>query len=390
MRRGRLRARAVLVTQRVVQRAVRLATPLALALALSACAFKVDKPKPKPLLPLKTQIAGKVVWSARTSEVMFPLSVAVNGSTFTVANSNGTVLALDAASGRELWRGTAGAALSAGVGSDGRVAAVVTRDGRVVALEAGRVLWRQSMTTRVVTAPLVAGERVFVVGIDRSVTAFDAQNGSLLWTVQRGGDALTLSQTGVAAAFKDTLLVGQGPRLAGLDPSTGAVRWDVALASPRGSNEVERLADLVGPPARVGDLVCARAFQAAVACVNAERGSLLWTKPVGGRQGVAADEKNVYAADASDRITAWALASGEIAWASDALLYHELSTPFSLGATVVFGDVEGQLHFLSADTGAAQLRLPTDGTPIAAAPVTSGNTVLVVTRNGGLFALRAE
>ena len=65
MRRGRLRARAVLVTQRVVQRAVRLATPLAMALALSACAFKVDKPKPKPLLPLKTQIAGKVVWSAR-------------------------------------------------------------------------------------------------------------------------------------------------------------------------------------------------------------------------------------------------------------------------------------------------------------------------------------
>ena len=62
---------------------------------------------------------------------------------------------------------------------------------------------------------------------------------------RRPGDPLTLAQGGVIAAFKDTLLVGQGPRLAGLDPNDGDVRWEVAVGTPRGTNEVERLADLV-------------------------------------------------------------------------------------------------------------------------------------------------
>jgi hypothetical protein len=72
------------------------------------------------------------------------------------------------------------------------------------------------------TAPLVAGERVFVMGVDRVVNAFDALDGTLLWTLKRPGDALTLAQRGVVAAFRDTLLVGQGARLTGVDPLSGA------------------------------------------------------------------------------------------------------------------------------------------------------------------------
>ncbi len=364
-----------------------------LSVLLSSCGLLFpdkNKPEPKELVPVKPTIAGRVVWTASTADVEFPLSVAVNGSTFTVGASDGSVVALDAAKGREIWRANAKSALSAGVGSDGKFAAVVTREGLVVVFEAGRELWRQPAGTRVVTAPLVAGERVFVVGLDRSVTAFDALNGARLWSVQRPGDPLTLAQAGVAMAFKNNLLVSQGARLAALDPANGALRWDVALATPRGANEIERLADLVGPAVRVGDVVCARAYQASVGCVNAESGQLLWTKNIGGRGGLAADERYVYAADAADRITAWKADTGEVAWTTDAYLYRELTTPFSLGPVLVFGDFDGQLHFLAADRGAAQLILPTDGAPMAAAPVVSGTTVLIVTRDGGLFALRPE
>ncbi len=360
---------------------------------LSGCGlFFPDKnsPEPKELVPVKPTIAGRVVWTASTADVAFPLSVAVNGSTFTVGASDGSVIALDASKGREIWRADAKSALSAGVGSDGKFAAVVTEEGQVVVFEGGRELWRQPAGTRVITAPLVAGERVFVVGLDRSVTAFDALNGARLWSVQRPGDPLTLAQAGVAMAFKNTLLVSQGSRLAALDPANGAVRWDVALATPRGANEIERLADLVGPAVRVGDVVCVRAYQASVGCVNAETGQLLWTKNFGGRGGLAADEHYVYAADAADRITAWKADTGEVVWTTDAYLYRQLTTPFSLGPVLVFGDFEGQLHFLSADRGVAQLILPTDGAPMAAAPVVSGTTVLIVSRDGGLFALRPE
>ena len=364
-----------------------------LSVLLSSCAlFFPDKNEiePKALVPVKPTIAGRVMWSSSTDDVKFPLSVAVNGNTFTVGASDGTLTALDAAKGRVLWQASTKASLSAGVGSDGKFAAVVTRDGEIVVFEGGRELWRQQSTARVITAPLVAGERVFVVGLDRSVTAFDASNGARLWSVQRPGDPLTLAQAGVAMAFKNTLLVSQGPRLVALEPANGSTLWEVSLATPRGSNEIERLSDLVGPAVRAGDVVCIRAYQASVGCVNAETGQLLWSKTLGGRGGLAADAQYVYAADAADRVTAWKADTGEVAWTTDAYLYRQLTTPFSLGPVLVFGDFEGQLHFLSADRGVAQLSLPTDGAPMAAAPVVSGTTVLIVTREGGLFALRPE
>jgi hypothetical protein len=79
-----------------------------------------------------------------------------------------------------------------------------------------------------------------------------------------------------------------------------------------------------------------------------------------------------------------------VAWSSEKLLYRGLSAPLSTGKTVIFGDAEGTIHFLSRDKGEAQLRLNTDGSAISAAPVVSGSTILVVTRNGGLFGLRPE
>jgi len=360
----------------------------ALVLVLTGCG--TDKPKPTPLEAFTPQIAGRPVWNARLEGAAPGLIVTVRDGEFTVAGADGSVLALQADTGREVWRGTAGARLSAGVGSDGRYAAVVTRDNEVVVLERGEVRWRSRLTSRVSTAPLVAGERVFVMGVDRVVQAFDALDGRLLWSLQRPGEPLTLSQPGVVAAFKDTLLVGQGQRLTGIDPLRGTVRWEVALANPRGTNEVERLSDLSGPALRIGDMVCARSFQVGVGCANAQLASLLWTRNVGGVQAIGGDADLVVAADASDRITAWRANNGDLAWNNESLRYRGLSGPLVVGRTVIFGDAEGQVHFLDRADGKTLLRLPTDGSPVVGVPVRAGNTILVVTRNGGLFAFRPE
>ena len=368
-----------------------LACALSTALLLAACSS--DKPKPTPLESITPQIAGRQVWATRIDGAAPGLIVAAREGEFTVAAADGTALALEAGSGRELWRGSAGARLSAAVGSDGRFVAVVTRDNEVVVLERGQgagVKWRARLNSRVSTAPLVAGERVFVMGVDRVVSAFDALDGRLLWTLQRPGEALTLSQPGVVAAFNDTLLVGQGQRLTGVDPLRGTVRWEVALANPRGTNEVERLSDLTGPVLRVGDVVCARSFQVGVGCANAQAATLVWTKSVGGVQAIGGDAQLVVGADASDRITAWRAETGDLAWNNENLRYRGLSGPLVVGRTVIFGDAEGFVHFLDRADGKTLLRLPTDGSPVVGVPVRSGNTILVVTRNGGLFGFRPE
>lgn len=361
---------------------------LCLALFLGACSS--DKPKPTPLDPITPKIAGRQVWQAKLSSVQFPLAVASREGTFIVAADDGTVLALEAASGRELWRAQVGGPIVAGVGTDGRFVSVVTRSNEVVTLEQGRVTWRARLPGRVLTAPLVAGERVFIMGVDRTVQAFDALDGKKLWTLQRAGDALTLGQAGVLTAFRDTLVAGQGPRMTGVDPSRGTVRWEAAVASPRGTNEVERLADLVGPATRVGNTLCARAFQATVGCVDAVRGSLTWSRNLSGSQPIGADDGVVVAGDGADRLSAWRQGTGELVWSSEKFQFRGLGGVLVAGRAAVFGDAQGLVHFLDREDGQPLLRLPTDGSRVVGAPVLSGTTMLVVTRAGGLFAFRPE
>jgi len=350
--------------------------------------FSAEKPKPKELEPIVAPITVRPVWNQRLSAVQFPLTVAVNGNVLTLATSDGSVLAMEAESGRVVWRADVGAKISAGVGSDGTLAAVVTRDGELVALEGGRVKWKKVVGVRVATAPLVAGGRIFVLGVDRTIHAFDASDGIKLWQVQRPGDALTLSQTGVIVAFKNTLVVGQGPRMAGFDPVTSSLRWEAPLGSPRGANEVERLADLIGPVVRSGDLICARSFQAAVGCVDAQLGNVAWTKNVGGTDAINGDAELLFGADASDRINAWRTPTGDTAWTSESLMFRGLGPPGVVGQSVVFGDASGTLHWFSRAKGESQARLTTDGSAIATPPVSVGGVLVVVTRGGGVFAFR--
>ncbi|MDB5817677.1 MAG: hypothetical protein JWQ11_1317 [Rhizobacter sp.] len=359
-------------------------------LALAACGSGPDVRKPAALQPVTNPASLTLAWTSKIANVEFPLSVAAVGDSFTLASTDGTVLAVQAATGREAWRVAVGAQLAAGVGTDGASTAVVTRDNELIVLNSGKIVWRQRLNGRVLTAPLVAGERVFVVGIDRSIQAFDALDGRKLWTQQRPSEALTLTQAGVILPYKNSLLAGQGARLTAFDPTTGAVQWDVPVASPRGANEVERLADLVGPAARVGDTICARSFQAGVGCVFADRGSLSWSKPIGGNDGVAADSEYVFGADTADRITAWRTGTGEAVWTSEKLLYRNLTAPIVTPRGVAFADSQGMIHFMDRATGTLTARLSTDGSPVATTPVMLGGVMLVVTRSGTLSAFTVQ
>ena len=364
---------------------------LAAALLASGCSVFNSSSAPKPAaLEQLAGSAGRVVWNTRIDSIQFPLFIAARGEQFVLAGSDGLVQGLRASDGQQLWSAAVGQKLAAGVGSDGRFAAVVTRDNELVVIDAGQVIWRKTMPTPVNAAPLVAGERVFVLTVDRQVHAFDVLDGRKLWDLRRPGEPLTLAQAGVIGAYKDTLIVGQGPRMAGIDPLKGTLRWEANVANPRGTNEVERLADLVGPLVRNGETLCARAFQSAVGCVNAERGSALWSRNVGGTMGAGGDAQFVFGADGSDRLNAWKIANGDTAWTAEQFIHRKLSPPLSLGATVIVGDFEGQVHLVSRETGKTLGRLATDGSAITAAPVALGGLALVATRNGGLFAIKPE
>jgi outer membrane protein assembly factor BamB len=363
---------------------------LGLAAAVLVGCGSSGKPKPAELGPNPGLMGVRQVWSAKVGSVGYPLDAHVAGTQIALASSDGTVLGLDARTGRELWRASTNAKLSAGVGGDGQRTAVATQSNEVVVFESGRESWRHKLPAQVATAPFVAGGRVFVLTADRSVTALDGASGRRLWTQQRAGDPLVLRQSGVILAVGDTLLVGLSGRLVGLNPLNGQVRWDAAVATPRGTNDVERLVDLVGRVSRVGGSVCVRAFQAGVGCVDADRGNLVWTKSSQGHVGVHGDERMFYGPESDGKVVAWRRSDGERVWVSERLRYRQLTAPLALGRSVIVGDETGIVHFLSREDGSPLTRVSTDGSPIAAAPVVADDTLVVITRNGGVFGYAPE
>lgn len=357
---------------------------------LAGCFGGSKKPQPADLQPVTALVSARQSWTNRIGPVTFPLDASVTGGTVSVASDDGNVALLDAQTGRDIWRMALKTPISAGVGSDGKVLAIVTKANEVVALQGGRELWRQKLNAQAFTAPFVAGERVFVLAADRSVNAFDGQSGRKLWTQQRPTEPLVLRQSGVMLAVGDMLVVGLAGRLVGMNPTNGSIQWEAPVATPRGINDVERLVDLVGSVSRIGDSVCVRAFQASIGCVNAGRGNLLWTKPANGVQGIHGDDRFLFGTEADGTVMAWRRTDGERVWSSERLRYRGLSAPLVAGRSVVIGDATGFLHLLSREDGSLLNRLATDGSAIAAPPVLAGNTLIAVTRNGGIYGFEPQ
>ena len=363
----------------------------ALVTALGGCAwFSSSKaPKPADLGPNVVNLPVSEAWKVSIPAVKnLNVRAHVQGDNVVVASADGTVVSVNAANGRENWRAQTGRNLQTGVGADGRMAAVVTTGNELVMLEAGDKLWSKTLGAAAFTAPLVAGGRVFVLTADRSISAFDAKNGAPLWIQKREGEPLVLRQQGVLIPYGNTLLAGLSGRMVALNPDNGNVMWETPLASPRGTNDVERLVDLVGPASRTGNIVCARAFQASVGCVDANLGRTTWAQTAKGAVGVAADTDSVFGTESNGTVQAWNMENGEKRWTVDRLQHRKLTAPLVLGRSVVTADDSGWVHMLSKTDGSHLNRLTTDGTGVSVAPVVAADTLVVVTRGGGIYGFR--
>ena len=373
---------------------LRRASLLACAISLAGCSLwggGSERPKPADLGANVPVLGVRQVWTAQLGSASeAPLVAHVSGTTVTLASKKGVVMAMDARTGGDVWRVQLGEPLAAGVGSDGRWTAVVSDNSELIVIGSGREQWRRRIAAQVYTAPLVAGGRVFVLASDRSVVAFDAATGHRLWAQARPGDPLVLRHASVLLSVGNTLVAGLSGRLIGMDPDTGTVRWEAPLASARGTNDIEKLVELVGPASRAGASVCARAFQAAIGCVDAARAVTLWTQKSVGAEGLDGDYAVLYGAQSNGSVSAWSRLDGASVWSTEYLLHRKLTAPLLLGRSVVVGDDSGVVYLLSREDGAPLNRLSTDGSGIAMRPVAAADTLVVVTRKGSIYGFRPD
>ena len=355
-----------------------------LAMVLTACG--VSKPKPAQIPSIKADKPIQALWQFKLgSDVSFIQTLQTSQERMVLTSDDGKIAVVNVLNGQAVWRHELKTALNTGAGFDGQHVAVVTLNNELVLLQDGKVLWRNRLTSQSYTHPLVAGERVFMMMADRSVLAFDLATGVRLWVQQRPGEPLVLKQNGVLMAFQNTLLVGLGGRLTAINPDNGQFKWDVPIANPRGINDLERLVDLVAKPTRVANSVCVRAFQSQVGCVDALRGSVLWTRSSVGSQGVDGDAKTLIGTESNGMVQAWSRTTGDRLWDSDRLKYRELTGPLFTSKGVVIGDSGGWLYLLSSADGSLINRVQTSSDGFASTPTALADGGFVVLTRDGLL-----
>lgn len=366
------------------------------AALLASCAnpFAKTGPQPAELQRIDNARPVKVVWSANAGDGdPYIFSPALVGEAIYTAARDGAVARLDAASGKEVWRVTAAKRLSGGAGADARTVVVATEEGEVVALDAkdGKVRWRARVSSEVLAAPTLGGGLVLVRSIDSRIFAFGQDDGKRRWVYQRAAPSLMVRVPAGITLDADTAFAGfSGGKLVAIALSSGGVRWEVTVALPKGSTELERVVDVVGDPAAQAREVCVAAYQGRVACYESANGRQTWAREMSSLTGVSLDARYAYVSDDRGAVHALDRTTGRSVWKQDKLSLRQLSLPLPVDNAVAVGDFEGYVHFLARDTGAFVARFDSSRGPVRAAPAFIGaltSAFLVQTQDGALFAL---
>lgn len=348
--------------------------------------------KPTPLSELPVQASLKKMWSVSVGSAngLHFQPILLQDSVVTAA-ADGTIARIALQSGAPLWRIKAGMPLTAGTGTDGSTVVVAGEKGAILAFTSnGTPKWKAQAPSEVLSAPAVGQGLVVIRSIDNQVFALDAETGERRWIVQRPLPPLTLRAAPGISLSEDTAYVAlPGGRLSALSLLNGGPRWEVAVGTPRGTTELERIADVSGAPVLLGQSVCAVALQGRIGCFDAATGAPQWLREFSSDTGVSGDSRHLYTSNENGQVIAMARDTGAPVWNNDKLLHRSLSGSSASQDYVAVGDRFGYLHLLSSNDGSLVGRASIDASPIKVAPRLAGSTIIVQTQNGTLSALSA-
>jgi outer membrane protein assembly factor BamB len=366
------------------------------SLALGACSslnpFSSSDSKITPLKPLSNPLKTTEVWRSRVGDAgLFVFQPAPSGGAVFAAGRDGNVQRLEA--GRTVWKTSVESTLSGGVGTNGKLVLVGSPKGEVIALDAasGQIRWRVRVNAEILAAPAVSDNIVVVRSADSRLFGLDPADGKQRWVYQRVTPSLSLrNAAGVFLDDKAILAGFPGGKLTAINPLNGSLMWEGTVAVPRGSTELERVADITSLPAMGARATCAVAYQGRVACFDLSNGSTLWTRDLSSSKGLDLDDDHVFVTDEKGAVHSLDISNGASSWKQDQLAGRGTGRPRVFGDHVVVGDSEGYIHILRKDDGALVGRHRTNSSPIVADLQRATGDIVVQTRDGNVYALGVQ
>lgn len=374
----------------------RIAGLIAATVLLAGCGLFGDKEeelKPMKLVDIDEVVTVKRAWSAKLGGDSEFLRLALrptgDGSRIYAASQDGTVSAFDPESGQVIWRTDLEIELTAGPGAGEGNVVVTSKDGMAILLDAtdGSEKWRVSIEGESLARPLIKEDRVVVQTIDNRLQGLSLFDGRSLWSVQQSTPVLTVRGSSSPVAIGSTIIVGfDTGRLVAADIDNGEVVWEALLSPPQGRSDLDRLSDIDGELAVVGQDLYASGYQGRLAALASESGQVMWSRDVSSFAGVAADWNSVYTVRDDGELVALTRRDGTEIWRNASLLRREPTLPVPFGTTVVVGDFEGYIHFFNTIDGEPVARTKLGNAAVSTDPYVMANRLYVQGDGGQLAA----
>ena len=330
--------------------------------------------------------------------------------------ANGLVYTLDAEarvtatslSGAKVWdrdllplRGDGGQGTGGGLAvADGRLF-VALGFGSLVALDAtsGQEIWNQTLEGTASGAPTVSGGIVYLpVGDDRG-WALSADTGRRLWTLFASPDVNNAFGAPEPAVSGDLAVFAFGSgEVQAVFRRGGLRRWEASVAGVRPGTALGAVGDVTGAPMIVGNTVYVGNQSGRTVALDLNTGARRWTAnegaigrivPAGGSVFIVSDLNDLIRLDASDGSTIWSVDlprfTKDRPRKRAAVFAHH--GPVLAGGALHLASDDGFIRSFDPVSGALRgtVEIPGGAT---SEPVVAGGVMYVVSTKGKLHAFR--
>ncbi len=322
--------------------------------------------------------------------------VVADGRIFTI-DSAGRVSATSTG-GEALWsyslvplRDDSGQALAGGLAHDNGRLYVTSGFGTLSAVDAasGQEIWTQKLQATATGAPTVYGGLVYVVAGDSTAWAIEADDGRVRWQSDGLGDIGNVAGA-APPAVNDTHVVfsfGSGA-VQGAFRQGGLRLWSADIVGARKGFAIALVDDITGYPVIDGNTVYAGNHSGRVVALNVNSGERLWTAQHGAMDPVWPAGNSVYFVSDLNELIRLDATDGTEIWSVDLPGYEPVRRPqrrrdsaFTNQGPIMAG---GRLIVASSD-GLIRSFDPTSGDLIGQTEIRGGATTRPVVANGTLY-----
>jgi outer membrane protein assembly factor BamB len=288
-----------------------------------------------------------------------------------------------------------------GLAVAGPVLLATTGFGEVVALDAasGAEIWRQDLDAPGTSAPTIVGDLAYVVARDGRAWAIELASGRIRWT-QSGTPPVSNFSGGAGAAVSGDFAIFPFPtgEVLAAFPEGGLRRWSTVVTGQRPGQASSNISDIAGDPVIDGDRVYVGNFSGRVVALEIANGDRIWTAtegavgpvwPAGGSVFLVNDLGELLRLDAGDGTAIWRVALPSFEQTRERRQKTRFAHygPILAGGRLIVASSDGLIREFDPTSGALVGTIEIPG-GAASNPVVANGTLYVVTKRGQLLAFR--